>query len=203
MKFSLSWLKDHLDTDADAAAVADKLTSIGLEVETVEDPGARLKDFIVAYVVSAEKHPNADKLKLCMVDTGPASSSEAVGQQKSEPVQVVCGAPNARAGLVSVFSPPGTYIPGKDITLGIGTIRGVESRGMLCSEAELQLSENHDGIIELPADAPIGKGYAEWAGLGDPMFEINLTPNRQDCAGVHGIARDLAAARHVKHIPLA
>ena len=110
------------------------------------------------------------------------------------PVQVVCGAPNARAGLVSVFSPPGTFIPGKNITLGIGTIRGVESRGMLCSAAELQISDDHDGIVELPADAPIGAGYAEWAGLGDPMFEINLTPNRQDCTGVHGIARDLSAA---------
>src|SRR5712672_3448357 len=110
------------------------------------------------------------------------------------PVQVVCGAPNARAGLVSVFSPPGTFIPGKNITLGVGTIRGVESRGMLCSAAELQISEDHDGIMELPADAPIGAGYAEWAGLGDPMLEINLTPNRQDCTGVHGIARDLAAA---------
>ena len=109
-------------------------------------------------------------------------------------MQVVCGAPNARAGLVSVFSPPGTFIPGKNITLGVGTIRGVESRGMLCSAAELQISEDHDGIMELPADAPIGKGYAEWAGLGDPVIEINLTPNRQDCTGVHGIARDLSAA---------
>ena len=112
------------------------------------------------------------------------------------PVQVVCGAPNARAGLVSVFSPPGTFIPGKNITLGVGTIRGVESRGMLCSAAELQISEDHDGIMELPADAPVGKGYAEWAGLGDPVLEINLTPNRQDCTGVHGIARDLSRRRH-------
>jgi phenylalanyl-tRNA synthetase beta chain len=119
-----------------------------------------------------------------MVDTGDGGA----------PVQVVCGAPNARAGLVSVFSPPGTYIPGKNITLGVGTIRGVESRGMLCSAAELQISDDHDGIMELPADAPIGKPYAAWAGLGDPVIEINLTPNRQDCTGVHGIARDLAAA---------
>ncbi len=109
-------------------------------------------------------------------------------------MQVVCGAPNARDGLVSVFSPPGTFIPGKNITLGVGTIRGVESRGMLCSAAELQISDDHDGIIELPADAPMGAGYAEWAGLGDPVMEINLTPNRQDCTGVHGIARDLSAA---------
>ena len=109
-------------------------------------------------------------------------------------MQVVCGAPNARAGLISVFSSPGTFIPGKNITLGVGTIRGVESRGMLCSAAELQISEDHDGIMELPADAPVGKGFAEWAGLGDPVIEINLTPNRQDCTGVHGIARDLSAA---------
>ncbi len=119
-----------------------------------------------------------------MVDTGNGAA----------PVQVVCGAPNARAGLVSVFSPPGTFIPGKNITLGVGTIRGVESRGMLCSAAELQISEDHDGIMELPADAPIGAAYAQWAGLGDPVIEINLTPNRQDCTGVHGIARDLSAA---------
>src|SRR6202140_5403908 len=132
----------------------------------------------------AEQHPNADRLRVCMVDTGDGGA----------PVQVVCGAPNARTGLVSVFSPPGTFIPGKNITLGVGTIRGVESRGMLCSAAELQISEDHDGIMELPADAPIGAGYAQWAGLGDPVLEINLTPNRQDCTGVHGIARDLAAA---------
>src|SRR5215813_5290284 len=119
-----------------------------------------------------------------MVDTGDGGA----------PVQVVCGAPNARAGMIGVFSAPGTYIPGKNITLSVGTIRGVESRGMLCSEAELELSQNHDGIMDLPADAPIGKAYAQWAGLGDPVFEINLTPNRQDCAGVHGIARDLFAA---------
>jgi phenylalanyl-tRNA synthetase beta chain len=184
VKFTLSWLKEHLDTDEPVEKLADKLTMIGLEVENLEDKAKALKAFTIARVISAEQHPNADRLRVCMVDTGNAAA----------PVQVVCGAPNARTGLISVFSAPGTFIPGKNITLGIGTIRGVESRGMLCSEAELQLSENHDGIMELPADAPIGKGYAEWAGLGDPMFEINLTPNRQDCAGVHGIARDLAAA---------
>ena len=140
--------------------------------------------FSIARVISAEQHPNADRLRVCMVDTGDGGA----------PVQVVCGAPNARAGLISVFSPPGTFIPGKNITLGVGTIRGVESRGMLCSAAELEISDDHDGIMELPADAPIGKGYAEWAGLGDPVLEINLTPNRQDCTGVHGIARDLSAA---------
>src|ERR1700726_1219264 len=184
MKFTLSWLKDHLDTEEPVEKLADKLTMIGLEVENIEDKAKALAPFTIARVISAEQHPNADRLRVCMVDPGNGAA----------PVQVVCGAPNARTGLVSVFSPPGTYIPGKDITLGIGTIRGVESRGMLCSAAELQISDDHDGIMELPPDAPIGAGYAEWAGLGDPMFEINLTPNRQDCAGVHGIARDLAAA---------
>ena len=184
MKFTLSWLKQHLDTDEPVERLADKLTMIGLEVENIEDKAAALAAFSIARVISAEPHPNADRLRVCMVDTGHGAA----------PVQVVCGAPNARAGLVSVFSPPGTFIPGKNITLGIGTIRGVESHGMLCSAAELELSEDHDGIMELPADAPIGAGYVQWAQLGDPLFEINLTPNRQDCAGVHGIARDLSAA---------
>ena len=184
MKFTLSWLKEHLDTDEPLEKLADKLTMIGLEVESIEDKAKQLAPFSIARVISAEQHPNADRLRVCMVDTGDGGA----------PVQVVCGAPNARAGLISVFSPPGTFIPGKNITLGIGTIRGVESRGMLCSAAELQISEDHDGIMELPADAPIGKPYAEWAGLGDPVIEINLTPNRQDCTGVHGIARDLSAA---------
>jgi phenylalanyl-tRNA synthetase beta chain len=184
MKFTLSWLKEHLDTDEPVEKLADKLTMIGLEVENIEDKAKRLAPFTIARVISAEQHPNADRLRVCMVDTGDGAA----------PVQVVCGAPNARAGLISVFSPPGTFIPGKNITLGIGTIRGVESRGMLCSEAELELSENHDGIMELPADAPIGQAYTAWAGLGDPAFEINLTPNRPDCTGVHGIARDLSAA---------
>ncbi len=184
MKFSLSWLKQHLDTEEPVEKLADKLTMIGLEVESIEDKAKTLAPFSIARVISAEQHPNADRLRVCMVDTGNGAA----------PVQVVCGAPNARAGLVSVFSPPGSYIPGKDITLGVGTIRGVESRGMLCSAAELQISEDHDGIMELPADAPIGAAYAQWAGLGDPVLEINLTPNRQDCTGVHGIARDLAAA---------
>jgi len=184
VKFTLSWLKEHLDTDEPLEKLADKLTMIGLEVEHIEDKAKALVPFTIARVISAEQHPNADRLRVCMVDTGDGGT----------PVQVVCGAPNARAGLVSVFSPPGTFIPGKNITLGIGTIRGVESRGMLCSAAELQISEDHDGIMELPADAPIGAPYALWAALGDPLIEINLTPNRQDCAGVHGIARDLAAA---------
>ena len=189
MKFTLSWLKEHLDTDEPLDKLADKLTMIGLEVEHIADKSKALAPYTVARVVSAVQHPNADRLRVCMVDTGETND-------KGEPayIQVVCGAPNAREGLVSVFAPPGTYIPGKDITLGVGTIRGVESRGMLCSAAELEISDDHDGIIELPADAPVGTGYAEWAGLGDPVIEINLTPNRQDCTGVHGIARDLAAA---------
>ena len=183
MKFTLSWLKDHLDTDEPIEKLADKLTMIGLEVEHLEDKAKALAPFVVAHVLSAEQHPNADRLRVCMVDTG-----------QGAPIQVVCGAPNARAGLKSVFAPPGTFIPAKNITLSIGTIRGVESRGMLCSAAELEISNDHDGIIELPADAPVGAKYAEWAGLGDPVIEINLTPNRADCTGVHGIARDLSAA---------
>src|SRR4051794_30228936 len=184
MKFTLSWLKQYLDTDEPLEKLADKLTMIGLEVESIEDKARALAPFTIARVISAEQHPNADRLRVCMVDPGNGAA----------PVQVVCGAPNARAGLVSVFSAPGTYIPGKNITLGVGTIRGVESRGMLCSAAELQISDDHDGILELPADAPVGVSYAQWAGLGDPVLEINLTPNRQDCTGVHGIARDLSAA---------
>src|SRR5215204_6077053 len=174
MKFTLSWLKEHLDTDEPLDKLADKLTMIGLEVENIEDKAKALSPFSIARVISAEQHPNADRLRVCMVDTGDGGA----------PVQVVCGAPNARAGLVSVFSPPGTFIPGKNITLGVGTIRGVESRGMLCSAAELELSNDHDGIIELPEDAA----------LGDPVIEINLTPNRADCTSIHGIARDLSAA---------
>ncbi|MDE2577236.1 MAG: phenylalanine--tRNA ligase subunit beta [Hyphomicrobiales bacterium] len=183
MKFTLSWLKDHLETDASLAEICEALTRIGLEVEHVHDPAAALKNFTIAHVLEATQHPNADRLRVCMVDTGSGA-----------PVQVVCGAPNARAGMKSVFAPEGTYIPGKNITLGKGVIRGVESIGMLCSAAELELSEDHDGIIELPADAPVGKSYAQWADLDDPVIEINLTPNRPDAAGVAGVARDLAAA---------
>jgi phenylalanyl-tRNA synthetase beta chain len=197
MKFTLSWLREHLDTDAPLDQLTDKLTMIGLEVESVEDKAKALAAFKVASVISAEKHPNADKLRVCMVDTGTGA-----------PVQVVCGAPNARAGMKAVFAAPGTHIPGKNLTLGIGTIRGVESRGMLVSEAELQLSNDHDGIIELPADAPVGKSYAELLGSNDPVLEIKLTPNRPDCTGVNGIARDLSAAdkgvfrdRTIKPVP--
>ena len=184
MKFSLSWLKDHLDTDEPLEKLADKLTMIGLEVEHIDDKAKALAPFTIAKVITAEQHPNADRLRVCMVDTG----------NGEPPVQVVCGAPNARAGLMTVFSPPGTYIPAKDFTISVGVIRGVESRGMLCSASELALPDDTDGIIELPADAPIGARYAEWAKLGDPVIEINLTPNRQDCTGVFGIARDLSAA---------
>ena len=183
MKFTLAWLKEHLDTDAPLAAIVDKLTMIGLEVESVADRGKLLAPFTIARVISAEQHPNADRLRVCMVDTG-----------AGDPVQVVCGAPNARAGMKGVFVPPGAFIPGKNMTLGIGKIRGVESRGMLVSEFELQISDDHEGIIELPDAAPVGANYPQWAGLDDPVIEINLTPNRGDCAGVNGIARDLAAA---------
>src|SRR5262245_46403008 len=190
MKFTLSWLKEHLETDAPVAAIAEKLTMIGLEVEHLDNKAQVLAPFTIARVISAEQHPNADRLRVCMVDTG-----------SGEPVQVVCGAPNARTGMTSVFVPPGTYIPGKDITLGVGKIRGVESRGMLVSEFELKISDNHEGIIDLPADAPLGANYAQWAGLDDPVIEINLTPNRPDCTGVSGIARDLAAADMGKYKP--
>ncbi|MFD2184836.1 phenylalanine--tRNA ligase subunit beta [Rhodoplanes azumiensis] len=186
MKFTLSWLKDHLDTDASLGAIVDKLTMIGLEVEEVEDKGKLLAPYVIAHVISAEQHPNADRLRVCMVDIGAAGNGK--------PIQVVCGAPNARTGMRSVFAPAGTYIPGKKLTLTVGTIRGVESHGMLCSEAELEISDDHDGIIDLPADAPVGTSYAAWAKLDDPVIDINLTPNRPDCTGVAGIARDLAAA---------
>src|SRR6202023_3966957 len=183
MKFTLAWLKEHLETGAPLASIVDKLNMIGLEVENVFDRGKLLAPFAIARVVSAQAHPNADRLRVCMVDTG-----------SGDPVQVVCGAPNARTGMKGVFVPPGAYIPGKDMTLAVGTIRGVESRGMLVSEFELKISDNHEGIIDLPDDAPVGESYAKYAGLDDPVIEINLTPNRPDCAGVHGIARDLAAA---------
>jgi phenylalanyl-tRNA synthetase beta chain len=183
MKFTLSWLREHLDTDHTLAELTDKLTMIGLEVERIDDKAATLAPYVIARVVEAKQHPNADRLRVCRVDTG-----------TGEPVQVVCGAPNARTGMTGVFAPPGAFVPGKNITLQVGTIRGVESRGMLMSEAELQISEDHDGIIELSEDAPVGTPYAAWAGLDDPMIEINLTPNRPDCTGVNGIARDLAAA---------
>ncbi|MCA3255574.1 MAG: phenylalanine--tRNA ligase subunit beta, partial [Alphaproteobacteria bacterium] len=183
MKFTLSWLKDHLETTASLDEILVALTNLGLEVEGVENPAEKLAPFTIAKVLTAAPHPQADKLQVLSVDTG-----------AGDPVQVVCGAPNARAGLVGVFGAPGAYVPGSDLTLKVAAIRGVESHGMMCSERELELSDEHNGIIELPADAPVGRGYADWAGLGDPVIEVAITPNRQDCMGVHGIARDLAAA---------
>lgn len=183
MKFTLSWLKDYLDTDAPADAIAARLTMLGLEVEKLTDPAKALAPFVVGYVVSAEQHPNADRLRVCVVDDGKTKT------------QVICGAPNARAGMKGVFAPAGSYIPGIDTTLKAAKIRGVESNGMLCSEKEMGLSEEHSGIIELPEDAPVGKPFATVMGLDDPMIEVAITPNRQDCLGVHGIARDLAAAK--------
>jgi len=183
MKFPLSWLKQHLETDADPATIADTLTAIGLEVEEVVNPAEALAPFRVAKVLTAEKHPQADKLQVLTVDAGTGGA-----------IQVVCGAPNARAGMLGVFGGPGTYVPGSDLTLKVAAIRGVESRGMMCSVRELQLGEEHDGIIELPEDAPIGAVFPDYAGLNDPVFDVNVTPNRPDCMGVDGIARDLAAA---------
>ncbi len=192
MKFTLSWLKEHLDTVAGVSEVAETLTRIGLEVDGIEDPSAKLAAFTIAEVLTAERHPQADKLQVLSVSTG-----------DGDPVQVVCGAPNARAGMKGVFGAVGTYVPGSDLTLKVAAIRGVESRGMMCSMRELELSDEHDGIIELPADAPIGARYADWAGLADPLFDVSITPNRQDCMGVRGIARDLAAAGLGRLKPLA
>jgi phenylalanyl-tRNA synthetase beta chain len=183
MKLTFAWLREHLDTARSLDEIAAKLTMIGLEVERIEDKAKLFAPFVIARVVEAKPHPNADRLRVCMVDTG-----------DGKPVQVVCGAPNARTGMKGVFAPVGAFIPGKSLTLGIGKIRDVESRGMLVSEFELQISDDHEGIIELPDDAPVGAAYAKYAGLDDPMIEINLTPNRGDATGVHGIARDLAAA---------
>ena len=182
MKFSLSWLKEHLDTDADVNAVADCLNRIGLEVESIENPADKLSAFRVARVLNAAPHPQADKLQVLTVDAG------------GEPLQVVCGAPNARAGMLGVFGPAGATVPANGMVLKVAAIRGVESNGMMCSIAELELGDDHDGIIELPADAPVGEVYADWAGLDDPVIDVSVTPNRQDCMGVRGISRDLAAA---------
>src|SRR3954469_25001804 len=159
MKFTLAWLKEHLDTDATLDDIVAKLTMIGLEVESVEDKAKQLAPYVIAKVVEAKQHPNADRLRVCMVDIGPLGNGN--------PIQVGCGAPNARTGMTGVFVPPGAFIPGKNMTLQVGTIRGVESRGMLVSEFELQISDDHDGIIDLPADAPIGTPYTKYAGLDD------------------------------------
>lgn len=184
MKLTLSWLNEHLDTEATLAEIVDKLTMIGLEVESVEDRAKELAPFTVARVVSAEKHPNADRLTVCMVETG-----------DGPPVQVVCGAPNARAGMLGVFARPGARIPGTGMELKVANVRGVESRGMLVSAREMGISDEHEGIIVLPANAPLGKPFAAVLGLDDPVLDVAITPNRTDCLGVHGIARDLAATR--------
>lgn len=183
MKFTLSWLKDHLETEADLATILTTLTRIGLEVEGVDDPAERLVGFRIARVLTAERHPQADKLQVLSVDTGDGA-----------PLQVVCGAPNARAGLVGVLGTPGAVVPANGMQLRVSAIRGVESNGMMCSSRELELGDDHDGIIELSGDAPVGMAFADHAGLGDPVIEVSVTPNRQDCMGVRGIARDLAAA---------
>ena len=181
MKFPLSWLREYLDTNASVEELSVALTSLGLEVDGIDNPAEKLAGFTIAEITAAAPHPDADKLQVCTVNTG------------SGTIQVVCGAPNARAGLKGVFAPSGTHVPGIDLTLKATKIRGVESNGMMCSERELELSDEHEGIIDLPADAPVGTAYVDYAGLNDPVFEIGLTPNRGDCAGIYGIARDLAA----------
>lgn len=182
MKFTLSWLKTYLDTDADLDTISETLTAIGLEVEEVVDPTESLKPFVIAKIEEAIQHPNADKLRVCTVNNG------------SETIQVVCGAHNAKTGLIGAFAPNGCTIPANGMKLKPTNIRGVDSNGMMCSERELGLGDDHDGIIELPEDAPVGESFAEYVGANDPMIEIAITPNHQDALGVYGIARDLAAA---------
>ncbi len=182
MKFTLSWLKDHLATSASAEEIADALTHLGLEMEELANPAEKLAPFVIARVLEARQHPNADRLRVCQVDFG-----------GGQPLQVVCGAPNARTGMKGVFAPTGTHIPGTGIDLKAGNIRGEASNGMLLSERELGLSDDHEGIVDLPEDAPVGEAYAAWAGLDDPVFDVGVTPNRPDALGVYGIARDLAA----------
>ena len=183
MKFTLSWLKEHLETEASLADILVALNAIGLEVEGVENPAEKLAGFKVARVLTAAPHPQADKLQVLTVDQGDGM-----------PLQVVCGAPNARAGLVGVFGVEGAVVPANGMVLKKAAIRGVESNGMMCSTRELELGDDHDGIIELPAEAPVGSDFADYASLNDPVIDLSITPNRQDCMGVVGIARDLAAA---------
>ncbi len=185
MKFTLSWLKDHLETEASLDEITYALTDLGLEVEEVEDRAAKLRPFTLAKVVHAEKHPDADKLRVCRVQTDEGEK------------QIVCGAPNAREGITVVLCKPGDYVPGIDVVLGVGKIRGVESHGMMASERELELSDEHDGIIELPS-GEVGEKFVDWLaknrpGAVDPMIYIKITPNRPDALGVRGLARDLAA----------
>ena len=181
MKFTLSWLKEHLDTTASVDEIAETLTRIGLEVEEVINPAAKLAGFVTAKVEECEMHPDSDHLHLLKVNTG------------SETLQVVCGAPNVKKGTVGIFAPVGVVIPCYNEKLTVGKIRGVESFGMLCSEKELCIGEDHDGIISLPADTPVGRKAADVMNI-DPVFEISITPNRAECLGVRGVARDLAAA---------
>src|SRR6056297_1508806 len=185
MKFTLSWLKEHLDTSATVEEIAETLTDLGLEVESVSDPAARLRDFTIGKVINAEKHPDADKLRVCQVATDAGET------------QIICGAPNAREGITVVVAKPGVYVPGIETTIGVGKIRGVESFGMMASERELELSDEHDGIIELPS-GEVGESFADWLAENypskvDPVIEIAITPNRPDALGVSGIALDLAA----------
>jgi len=185
MKFTLSWLKDHLDTKASVDEIAEALTDLGLEVEEISNPGERLADFTIGYVTHAEPHPDADRLRVCKVNTDEGE------------LQIICGAPNAREGITVVVAKPGTYVPGIDTTIGVGKIRGIESHGMMCSEREMELSEEHDGIIELPS-GEVGERFIDWLAVNDPskvdpVIEIAITPNRPDALGVEGIARDLAA----------
>lgn len=182
MKFSLEWLGEYLETDASVADIAAKLNAIGLEVEGIDDPADKLAGFRVAKVLTASKHPDADKLQVLTVDTG-----------DGDPLQVVCGAPNAREGLVGVLGLPGAVVPANGMTMKVAAVRGVESNGMMCSSRELELGDDHQGIIELPVDAPVGASYSDYSGAS-PVIDVAITPNRPDCMGVHGIARDLAAA---------
>src|SRR5215813_7007876 len=177
MKFTLSWLKDHLETDADLKTIVEAMTMAGLEVEDVHDAADKLKAFSVAKIVEAVQHPNADRLRVCQVDT------------KDGRKEIVCGAPNARAGLTTIYAPLGTYIPGSGITLEPRAVRGVVSNGMLCSAAELELAEESDGILELPADTAVGTPAVDIFAL-DPVIDFEVTPNRPDWLGVTGIARD-------------
>ncbi len=185
MKFTLSWLKSHLETTASVDEICEALTDLGLEVEGVENPLAKLSDFTIGKVVSAEKHPDADRLRVCQVNTDEGMK------------QIICGAPNAREGITVVVAKPGVYVPGIDTTIGVGKIRGIESFGMMASEREMELSDEHDGIIELPS-GEVGDRFVDWLAENDPskvdpVIEIAITPNRPDALGVRGIARDLAA----------
>ncbi|MEQ9261145.1 MAG: phenylalanine--tRNA ligase subunit beta [Roseovarius sp.] len=185
MKFTLSWLKDHLATDASVDEIAEALTDLGLEVEEISNPAARLRDFTIGKVLKAESHPDADRLRVCQVLTDAGET------------QIICGAPNAREGITVVVAKPGVYVPGIDTTIGVGKIRGIESHGMMCSEREMELSDEHDGIIELPS-GEVGQRFTDWLAENDPakvdpVIEIAITPNRPDALGVRGIALDLAA----------